>query len=256
MDARVGFTVNHEMVLEEAIEFAADSDFDFVEVKMHGSASRTALDRKRADVVKRLAAHDLDLLVHLPYQLDIGSPHEHVREGSVREIEACLECAGALGAEKAVIHAESRAWIGDRLRTNVFESLNRLDRTASRHGIELCAENPLRSTIPITDFEEVFAETEVSMTLDTGHARCDGVSSAEIASFVAAHADRISHFHLNDTRGRSDEHLPFGTGTVDFDAIFGALPDAWQGTLDLEIGTADFGYITTSKQRLDELLAA
>jgi sugar phosphate isomerase/epimerase len=92
------------------------------------------------------------------------------------------------------------------------------------------------------------------MTLDTGHARVSGLDSAEIASFVGEHADRISHFHLNDTRGPSDEHLPFGAGTIDFEVIFDALPDDWEGTMSLEVFTLDFDYIGASKERLDALL--
>ncbi|WP_254535992.1 sugar phosphate isomerase/epimerase family protein [Halomarina litorea] len=74
-----------------------------------------------------------------------------------------------------------------------------------------------------------------------------------MANFAAAHGERISHFHLNDTRRARDEHLPFGSGTIDFAAIFDALGD-WTGTLSLEVFTLDFEYVATSKERLDALL--
>ena len=52
----------------------------------------------------------------------------------------------------------------------------------------------------------------------------------------------------------ADEHVPFGSGTIDFHAIFDTLPDDWDGTLSLEVFTLDYGYIETSKTYLDELL--
>jgi len=64
----------------------------------------------------------------------------------------------------------------------------------------------------------------------------------------------LSHVHLNDTRGPTDEHLPFGAGTVGFGSIFGALPDDWEGTATLEINTRDYDYIEISVHKLDELL--
>lgn len=250
----LGFVVNHELQLSEAIPLAGEHGFDFVEVKMNGEASREALDGASESIVRGLEDHGLDLLVHLPYQLDIGSPHEHVRAGSVRELVACLECAAALDATKASVHAESRAWLGDGLRRNVFESVRRLEGTARELDVELCAENPLRGTVPVGAFDELFSATEASMTLDTGHARCDGLSSGDIAAFVADHGDRISHFHLNDTYGESDDHLPFGAGTVEFVPIFEALPDDWDGTFSLELKPPDPEDLGVSKRHLERAL--
>lgn len=254
LDPRLGFVSAYMHPLFEAIRFAGEQDFDYIEVKMNGEADRATFEREEDRLCRELNDADLDLLVHLPYQLDIGSPHGHVREGSCREIEACLEQAAVLDAEKAVIHAESRAWLGAGRRENVFDSLVRLDSVAADLGIELCAENPLRGTVPIDEFDDLFDATDISMTLDTGHARCDGLSSVEIADFVAEHGHRISHMHLNDTQGESDDHLPFGEGTIDFAAIFEALPTGWAGTLSLEIKADGFEPIGESKPRLERAL--
>ncbi|WP_114579287.1 sugar phosphate isomerase/epimerase [Saliphagus sp. LR7] len=251
----VGFVVSHQHSVTEAIPFAGTEGFDHVEIKMHGGANRKRLERSEDELTGLLEAADLSLLVHLPYQLDIGSPHEHVQAGSVRELEACLERAAALGGSKAVVHAESRAWLGDDLAANVLDSIDHLQGYAADLGVELCAENPLRGTIPIGDFDDLFEATAASMTLDTGHARCDGLDSTEIAAFVAEHGERISHVHLNDTHGESDDHLPFGDGTIDFAAIFEAFGDDWDGTVSLEVKTSEFEDIARSRQRLERLLA-
>ncbi|MFC6726806.1 sugar phosphate isomerase/epimerase family protein, partial [Halobium palmae] len=140
------------------------------------------------------------------------------------------------------------------LRDRVVDSVLTLDAHAEERGVELCAENVPHSVFRTHEFSRLLAETNVSMTLDTGHARMDGRDAGGIASFVDDHADRISHVHLNDTRGTSDEHLPFGAGTIDFERVFEAFPDDWDGTLSLEVFTLDYGYVGTSKERLDALL--
>ncbi|WP_458209051.1 sugar phosphate isomerase/epimerase family protein [Haladaptatus sp. NG-SE-30] len=256
MDAKTGFVTQVGMNYEEAFEIAGDLDFDYVELMMDGGTERQRVD---PDAVRERAEEcDIDLAVHLPFALDIGSPFEHVRTGAVREVQAAIETAVAFGATKGVVHASSKAWKpawdDDELGSNIVESVRVLDDDARERGFEICVENIPGGWFSIHDFDRIFDETDASMTLDTGHARIDGLDSEDIASFVGEHDDRISHFHLNDTRLQKDEHLPFGAGTIDFRAIFDALPADWGGTLSLEVFTLDYGYIETSKTYLDELL--
>lgn len=255
MDARTGFVTQLGMAYETAFDVAEEYGFDYVELLMDGDHERRALD---PEAVRAAAAdRDLDLLVHLPFALDVGSAYEHVREGAIRELAAAAETAAAMGAEKGVAHADSKAWEpawDDRdLRELVLESVRTVN-DSTPDGFEVCFENIPGGAFSTRDFPDLFAETDAAMTLDTGHARVDGLDSAETARFVGEHADRISHFHLNDTRKRQDEHLPFGSGTIDFEAILGALPEGWDGTLSLEVFTLDYGYIGVSKEHLDGVL--
>ncbi|WP_266076974.1 sugar phosphate isomerase/epimerase family protein [Haladaptatus caseinilyticus] len=256
MDAKVGFVTQIGMEYEEAFDVAADLGFDYVELMMDGPTERRHLD---PDAVRTRASEcDIELAVHLPFTLDIGSPFEHVREGAIREIQPAIETASEFGATKGVLHASSNAWKpawnAETVGSNIVESIRILDEFARKRGFEICVENIPRGWFTIHDFDRIFDETAASMTLDTGHARIDGVDSEGMATFVGRHGDRISHFHLNDTRRAKDEHLPFGSGTIDFRTIFAALPDDWGGTLSLEVFTLDYGYIETSKANLDEVL--
>ncbi len=253
------------MAFDEAVEAADHFGFDFVELMLDGAGARSRLDpasvRNAVDAVNtdRPAGRALSVLAHLPFGgFDLGSPHERVREGTVRELEAYLDLAADIGVEKAVVHPDSHAWgaAWDRstVREGVVESVRTLDAYAADRDVELCAENVPYSVFRTHEFDRLLADTEVSMTLDTGHARMDGRDSGGIASFVADHGERISHVHLNDTRGSKDEHLPFGAGTIDFEQVFEAFPAEWDGTLSLEVYTLNYDYVGTSKERLDELL--
>ncbi|SIR05401.1 Sugar phosphate isomerase/epimerase [Haladaptatus litoreus] len=256
MDAKTGFVTQIGMEYEEAFEIADDLGFDYVELMMDGATERQHLD---SDAVRvRAEECDIGLAVHLPFALDIGSPFEHVREGAIREVRAAVETASAFGANKGVLHASSRAWKPawdvETVGSNILQSVREIDEFAADLGFEICVENIPSGWFSIHDFDRIFDETDASMTLDTGHARIDGLDSGGMASFVGEHSDRISHFHLNDTRLAKDEHLPFGAGTIDFRDIFAALPDDWGGTLSLEVFTLEYGYIETSKTYLDKLL--
>lgn len=257
-EIRRGYVTQVALDTREEIEWAGERGLDFVEFLMDGDLRRGRMAEREAELTDLLAASGLDALVHLPFPVDVGSPFDPVREGWVAELEACLETAAALGAEKAVLHPESRAWSvtwpDERVRPNVVESVQSLVEFGAARDVEVCVENLFDSTYTIRSIDDLLEETDASMTLDTGHARIEGFSSADTAAFVADHRDRVSHVHLNDTRGPSDEHLPFGAGDVDFDAVLDPLRSDWEGTLSLEVSSPSFAYLSESVARLDDLL--
>lgn len=259
MDPRVGFVTQVEMGLVDAVAAGGRYDFDYLEVMLDGPEARSRIgDPVR--IRRRFEDAGLDCLVHLPFGgIDAGSPFAHVHDGAVRELEAHLELAADLGAEKAVLHADSGAWKpawdDEARRDAVVASIRDLRHVGEDLGIEICPENLPGGVVSAGAFPDLLERTEADMTLDTGHARVDGLDSAGIAAFVDDHADRISHVHLNDTRIPEDEHLPFGAGTLDFEAILGAFPADWAGTLSLEVFTDDYEYVGVSKDRLTRVVA-
>lgn len=258
-DVRRGFSSLGRYPLEVALERGGEYGFDFVELTMNDyGAEQLTSD---ADAIRELAAeHGLDLLVHLPHGSDddmVGSSDESVREESVAKMEASIRAAGAVGAEKAVIHVDTNDALHLLESGDIDELVGTvadLDAFARDHGVELCVENMLGRRPTPRDLAPFAERAGVALTVDTGHARSVGYDDGDIASFVGAHAGSVSHFHLNDTRGTADEHLPFGAGAVDFERIFAALPGGWSGTLTLEITTPEYGYIEFSLEQLDALL--
>jgi sugar phosphate isomerase/epimerase len=256
MSVRRGFVTQLGMGYEEAFGHADTFGLDFVELMLDGDLERTRLDTEA--VCETIDENDIDLAVHLPFALDIASPFEHVREGGLRELLAAIETAADCGAAKGVVHASTSAfepaWDHDTLREHLIDSVRELDSFGSEHGFEICVENILGEFFPAERFPRLFEATEASMTFDTGHARMNGMDSAEMADFLDTHGERITHLHLNDTRRPADEHLPFGAGTLDFETILAPLRQGWTGTLSIEAFTLDWGYIETSVERLDALL--
>jgi sugar phosphate isomerase/epimerase len=260
MDVRTGFVTQHWMDRERALAWAGEHGFDYVEILMDGDDRREQLEPVAGEI--RAAAGDagLDLAVHLPFPMAIGTPHEHAREGALREQEACLELAGDIGAEKAVLHPESGAWRAawshEQVRPRVDDAVQRLTAYGADRGVEVCAENLFDKPYTIHEMDGLLERTDASMTLDTGHARVEGADESDVAAFLETWGDRVSHVHLNDTRRPRDEHLPFGAGDIDFRTELSALDADWSGTLSLEVFTPNYDFLAVSKERLDDLLAS
>ena len=250
-----GFVTDASVPLKDSIAAAGDIGLDYVEIMMHGTGHRKRLAAEGPSIAAALDDGDLDCLVHLPFTgIDVGSPHPHVREGAIREFEACLEAAASIGARKAVLHPTSRARNHADRRRYMIEGVSAVVAAGHEHGVEVCAENMFGSYVTVREFDDIFNATEASMTFDTGHARIEGYDPADMAAFLATNRDRVSHVHLNDTHGASDDHLPFGCGTLDFATALAPLLDGdWDGTLSLEIATQSLEYVRFSAAKLEEL---
>lgn len=258
MTVRQGFVVGSQFDPETAFRFAAGHGFDAVELDMEHAFHPGRVDPER---VRALAdEHDLVLVVHLPYRVDPGSPHDHAREGACRTLEAALDVAAEFEAEKAVMHAATTAhgdvWDPEAIRAGILASVRRVAAHGRSVGVEVCAENLKGPYFDVHDFPLLFDETDAAMCLDTGHAHVSGMDAAEQGRFLREHGGRVSHVHLNDTRrADDDEHLPVGLGRLDFGALAAAMDGTdWEGTATHEIYGFDLAYAAHGKRALDGLL--
>jgi sugar phosphate isomerase/epimerase len=258
---RQGFTVGLGMDVAESLRWAEESGFAFVELLLDGRLARERIaERDEVDTLAAaIADSDLDLVCHLPFALDIGSPFRPVREGSVAELLAGLDLIAEIGGEKAVFHPSARAWdLGwsdDDLAPLILDSVRELTAAAHERGVEPCAENVIDGPYSLGGFDDLLSITDAAMTFDTGHARLAGFDAEASAAFLDRHGERISHVHLSDNRGTGDEHLPVGLGTIDFGTVLAPLLDGeWSGTMTHEVGTTNRAYIGASKRELDGLI--
>jgi len=263
---RTGFVSFDRWPYDESISTAATLGFDFLELMMDGDAHRASLGPKTESIGARLTALELDLLVHFPYPLLIGSPHENQRQGAVEEVKRCIDVAVELGAEKGVIHPTSsgwsRVWDESEMAELVTQSVRELDDYATTRDFEICVENLVRrGALDVNQFEELLEQTKAALTFDTGHAALAGLDEDSMAAFLAENRARVSHLHLNDNRhGDSgyrgqDEHLPLGYGSLDFDTILEPLlSSGWDGTISIELDTATFDYLEVSQEHLEQVL--
>jgi sugar phosphate isomerase/epimerase len=259
MTIRQGFMVGNGADFEKCLDLAVEHGFEYVELNMDHQFARQHTD---ADSVNEaVTSRDLDLVVHLPYRLDAGSPREYVREGSLDELKSAIDAAAAYGAEKGVFHLQTTVhdekWDTEVVREAMYDTARRLTEYAAGKGVEPVGENLKTNFFDASDFPDYFEQTDATACLDTGHAYVTGVDGEAQADLLREYGDRISHVHLNETRVDShDEHLPVGMGVIDFEAIATAMRETnWSGTCTHELFTFDRSYAAAGKERFDALLA-
>lgn len=256
MPIKSGFVTHRNVDLMTSLDAAGRLGFDFAEILMHGSGHPSVLQKNARAVQERLNENDLSCVVHLPHSgIDIGSPLENVRTGSIAEVEESLRVAGRIDARKAVLHPTSNSNDTDERRKLMVDGVRTVADIADDHGVEICAENMHGKYATVHDVDDIVDETEASLTFDTGHARIEGFSATDGAAFLDEYRDRISHLHLNDTRGPVDEHLPVGAGSIDFETVLEPLrASGWDGTASLEVATENLAYIAHSKEHVEAIV--
>lgn len=260
MDVRQGFTVEGEVKLKAAVEFATDHGFDFLELNMENGFARREVNPDTIGTM--IDSTGLDLVVHLPYRLDTGSPHEEVRLGACRELERSIDAAIDFGATRGVFHASPLApgdyWRDDVIRNQIRRSVDRVTEYGESRDFLACAENLKGPFFDVGDFEWLLRETdgEVVVCLDTGHAHATGHDEAWQADFLRRWGDQVAHVHLNDTRRPDDdEHLPVGVGMLDFEMLVDTMRETeWIGTCTHEVYAPELGPERFGKEVFDGFL--
>ena len=96
----------------------------------------------------------------------------------------------------------------------------------------------------------------VGLHLDIGHANIGSGRRSHTASLVERYGDRLRHVHLSDNKGRSDDHLAIGAGTIEWRRELRTLKaSGYDGTMTLETFYGDSSLIHYSMNRVRELWA-
>lgn len=265
-ELRTGFLPAPGLPTAEAFELAEDVGLDYVELFAEGDEWRERFLSDQEQVRQKATEHGLGLTAHLPFPVDLGAPYEGVRAAALDAVESYLGPLSEMGVEKAVLHLdETITHTTDQSVDAALDTLLSVAPVAAErgetYGIEICVENLPDATFDTDALARLLTETDVSATLDTGHAVIDGWTESEAAALIRDHPEQISHVHCNDNRvtaddwRSSDEHLPLGAGTVDFETLFApATEGVWSPTFTMEIVTWDAEYVRTSTQRLHAIL--
>ncbi len=67
---------------------------------------------------------------------------------------------------------------------------------------------------------EAFRDQGARAVLDIGHAH---TANSDLANYTHLLNDLIIELHLHDNNGISDDHLPLGAGSIDFETFFEAV---------------------------------
>jgi sugar phosphate isomerase/epimerase len=156
-----------------------------------------------------------------------------VRKAALDHLREYVDLTAALGCEYLVVHCgfHFSAYL-DTVRAALYETMARAVAYGERRRVPLVIENmnqlPGDSEfqylgVRIDEFHRLFERIPspyLGLALDVAH--CELLPGGT-PPFVRAFPDRIHSAQLSDNRGRVDEHMTIGEGTIDFRRVLGAL---------------------------------
>jgi sugar phosphate isomerase/epimerase len=251
------------MPLRDEIDRVAAMGFDFIEISMDAPmAHYTVMTAEKAAISRQLKAAGLSLICHLPTFVSAADLTPGIREASQKETLRSLEVAAEFEPMKVSVHPATISGLGRFVKETAagyaFEFLDRVVRRAGKLGLALCLEN-MFPRYGFMSEPEAFAEIleqypGLFLLLDVGHARLGEKSSTRILRFIEQLGHRLGHLHLSDNKGERDDHLPLGSGTIDFKRIARALKAAgYDATATLEVFNAEPKKVMESRDRFDML---
>jgi sugar phosphate isomerase/epimerase len=85
------------------------------------------------------------------------------------------------------------------------------------------------------------------LTIDIGHLECMGERPLDAA--VSPWLDRLVNVHVDDMLTCRHEHLPLGTGDVDFSVVFAALAaGGYRGGVHVELPRQAHRWLATARE--------
>ena len=208
--------------------------FDYLELTMDPPrAHYTTLRQQMQKIVNDLHSHGMSIICHLPTFVSTADLTDSIRQASLQEMFHSLEVAVELGARKVVLHPGHIGGLGVYVIETALEHANNslaaiIDRAQSL-GLDVCLENMFpkcRAFVEPADFVEILQQfPDLKLTLDTGHANIDNPGGRHILEFIEKFGHRIGHLHISDNMGQRDDHIPLGSGIIDFENVdFDYLP--------------------------------
>ena len=252
------------MPLPDEIERVAAMGFDFIEISMDAPMAHYAImAAEKATISRQLSAAGLSLVCHLPTFVSTADLTPGIREASRKETLRSLEVAAEFEPLKISVHPAMVSGLGHFVKETVvgyaLEFLDKVVRRAEELGVVLCLENMFPRYGFMSepeDFAEILERYPgLFLLLDVGHARLGEKGSARILRFIELLDHRLGHLHLSDNKGERDDHLPLGSGTIDFKRIARALKTAgYDATATLEVFNADPKKVMESRDRFETLI--
>ena len=239
--------------IEDGMLWAAANAFHFLDFNAdHGANALPTWTDERVRAVRALAeAHDLNLGIHTLSGVNVAEFSPYMSEAVDAYLQANIDLGRRLGAHHVITHAGLHQSSELDLRHKAsLEHLQRAAEYAERLGVTLLVEN--------LNVEPPEAELHyLGHSIDELRVYFDAISPSALKwAFSANHmhllpgdfdafvdafgVERIGLVLVADNRGRTEEHLLPGQGTMDFRRLFARLEgDGYRGPYMLTFGNRE-----------------
>ncbi|MGD0645660.1 MAG: sugar phosphate isomerase/epimerase [Candidatus Bathyarchaeia archaeon] len=221
--------------IEEMFEAASESGFSHIEIDLlekHSCIESFNAKRIRK-IVKQAAKYNISISLHIPYTLNPSDEILSIRRANVEYLEKTIKLAHKIKATHITTHIgyyvglPSWKWKRKKALDRLILSLKEVFPLCSKLEVVLAIENvnpmPKDSEFfylgdSINDLNYIFSKLKspfLKLCLDVGHANTNEGPIKYIEEF----ADKIVSVHVHDNKGKYDEHLVIGTGTINWSSL-------------------------------------
>ncbi len=253
---KVGCMNNPRKDFIEELRLFHSYGLDYIDLTMeYPGASIEKVKKEEKEFTRLLKKFDMSVIGHMPWYLQITSPHKNVRKAFLNEASDVMELSAGLGAPHVTIHPDFlplKRTVQEQ-KELLIDSLGQLLDKSQDLGIDLCFENFKKDHVSSLVLEDIFKELPgLKFTLDVGHGFI-GVGNIEyIKDLISQFKDRLTHVHIHDNQGMEDDHLPLGVGQIDIPGVVDSLKNAgYNGSITLEVFAQDRDYMKLSMQKLN-----
>ncbi len=222
---------------------ALDAGIELQSYGLEGCQSSEAWEKRLRKHVSFRKNYPGPLAVHGPF---VGIEYDHIdhllREAVSRRMDLTFQAVIELNASRLILHTgfKQEILMFDFLDKWVEDTAAFWRKEISRYadqGITVVMENTVElDPTVLIELHDRVDHDHFKLCLDVGHANL--FSNLPLAAWIEKMGSRLVHLHIHDNLGRLDEHLPFGKGNIQFDAVFEALhqvvPDV---TVSLEVNS-------------------
>ncbi len=254
---KIGMMNNPRLDLCGEIAWAKKNGFDYLDLTLEPPVFQAGTGRME-EWKMALREYDVGIVGHTAYYLPLASPYETLRQAALEEMRWALRVFAEIGAPTVTVHPDrsiiSSLSSREIMRRNL-QSLEEILRMAEPLGLRILIENMDRTFNTVDQIQEALSRMpQIGFHLDVGHANLN-TERNRTEQFLQAFREKISHVHLSDNFGKSEDlHLPLGAGNIPWSKIIRLLKDCgYDGTITLEIFSADRRYLLFSRDKLKEL---
>lgn len=233
---RIGYHAVYDTSFEDAVCFAADNGFDYVQFDLN--VPRFYLENLSDKMITRLKS----VLVESGVGISFHAPGDYVglfldypgiREGMLSHFKTIIGIANELGAMHMTFHplappsfrksetgkndfeAEYSSYFGSILKENLLE----IERVSG--NLKICIENYKLGNIARNVLRELFKEdANLHLTLDIPKLYSGKKPDLQLLGFYDEYIDKIAEIHLHDMIYGEQSHLLLGKGEINFNDYF------------------------------------
>lgn len=254
---KIGAMNNPSKDLYEQIEFIGKSGFDFLDLTIE--YDKAYVDEVNIERIKEVTdKYKLKIIGHTPWNLPIASSYKSVRNVAIEEYMKCLTLFSKLKVKFVNAHPVIPDDMKDPnivIKHNI-KFFQKIVKAAKKHNIKIMMENTKAIFNELEVIAAILKETPgLKLHWDVAHANLGNEGEKKTKQAFDNFKDKIMHVHFSDNNGQEDQHLPLGTGNINWPFILKTLKEHdYKKTITLEIHSPDLSYLLFSRDKVKFIL--